>query len=289
MKKTRVWLPMVLAIVALAALAADGAWAQGPENSPRWPTILEQLKGVRPGSPLSGTSGPTRTSTCSTPRRPTTTRASPSGCASPGGRRTPSCPTCPRTRWAATRSCCARCVEWMVSHQDLRAGAGARAATPVKVTSATGEQRISGAAAHPRSESDIRINYWNPSDHRRLEQHRRQRPAGAVLVRPTAARPGVRPPCRWSPATPSTPIPTVDWTSDGTAWSTTIGINAAGTMLQHARLHARPTAARPGPSTPPFSGTQTSADKQMHVDRPQRDLAVQGQHLRLWHNGLPAS
>ena len=57
--------------------------------------------------------------------------------------------------------------EWMLHHQDLQPGemepdrAPGEAAAGIEA-SVTGELRISGAQTTPRSESDIRINYWDP-------------------------------------------------------------------------------------------------------------------------------
>ena len=60
--------------------------------------------------------------------------------------------------------------------------------------------------------------------------------------------------------------PTVDWTSDGTAWSSTMGINSAGTTLK-----VRSYKSTDGGATWTYdgtpSGTQTNTDKQkMWID-----------------------
>ena len=82
-----------------------------------------------------------------------------------------------------------------------------------------------------------------------------------------------------APATPSMSDPTVEWTSDGTAWSTTIGINSAQTAL-HMRAYKSTDGGATWTFDATFSGTLTNNDKEMHVGGPQRHLAVQGQHLR---------
>ncbi len=53
--------------------------------------------------------------------------------------------------------------EWLRSHQDLEPGAPEPAVAPGRVAGVTGELRISGLQPNPRSESDIRINFWDPS------------------------------------------------------------------------------------------------------------------------------
>ena len=80
--------------------------------------------------------------------------------------------------------------------------------------------------------------------------------------------------------------PTVDWTSDGTAWSTTIGINGRH-HPQDARLQVdqrrRHLDLRRHVLRHPDEHRQAD-----DVGRPQRHLGLQGLHLRLWHNGNPA-
>src|SRR4029453_3463543 len=52
--------------------------------------------------------------------------------------------------------------EWMVTHQDLVPGPAEKDAEPGRSTAVGGETRISGLQTSPRSESDIRVNYWDP-------------------------------------------------------------------------------------------------------------------------------
>jgi len=51
-------------------------------------------------------------------------------------------------------------AEWMEHHPDLRPGRSEAPIPPQKATAGT-NLRVSGAQTVPRSESDIRVNYWN--------------------------------------------------------------------------------------------------------------------------------
>src|SRR6185369_14766506 len=59
--------------------------------------------------------------------------------------------------------------EWMRTHQSLVPGVPDKDAAPeferelpAKTAIVGGEKRISGSQTAPRSESDIRVNYWDP-------------------------------------------------------------------------------------------------------------------------------
>ena len=154
--------------------------------------------------------------------------------------------------------------EWMVSHQDLAAVplAAEETAASRKSMTLSPNQRISGLQTSPRSESDIRINFWNPSKviaasnnilgDGRLAQFyssdggttwgQTQLPLinGAVLEGD----------------------PAVDWTSDGTAWATSLGIVNSLTSIQVQAFKSTD-----GGATWAFdsvlSSTQTTPDKEM--------------------------
>src|SRR5262249_9193190 len=119
---------------------------------------------------------------------------------------------------------------WMLQHQDLRPGPAPKAAAAAKV--AVGPNvRISGKNTTPRSESDIRVNFGNPkqiiSGSTHLGESRQAQffsgDGGATWGQTTL-------PLLSGDSLHSDP--TVDWTSDGTAWATTIGIDASTTNLQ---------------------------------------------------------
>jgi len=124
-----------------------------------------------------------------------------------------------------------RIYVWMLAHQDLKPvspppvkAPRSLAATPVT------NLRISGAAADPRSESDIRINPWDPT--RIVAAANDLFGNGAEQAQFYSTDSG----STWSQSTlPLQPgdsfqaDPAVDWTSDGTAWASTVGVNATAT------------------------------------------------------------
>jgi hypothetical protein len=182
--------------------------------------------------------------------------------------------------------------EWMVSHQDLVPGLGDADALPEedeelpsKAASVSGEKRISGAQTGARSESDIRVNYWDPMkiigasnniSGSGLQAQFYSTDGGATWGQTNL-------PLQGSDSFHSDP--TVDWTSDGTAWSTTIGI--AGNTLQM-RFYKSTDNGATWTFDATFSGSQTSADKQlMWVDH-SATSPFKDNIYTIWHNGNPA-
>jgi len=198
-------------------------------------------------------------------------------------------------------------AEWMRSHPDLvptradewRApgadgdGAdgddddGAVAKSLSGKTTVHRNIRISGARGVPRSESDIRINFWDPK--RIIAASNNDGDTGQQAQ-------------YWSTDGGATwgqsflPLatgdlfhsdPTVDWTSDGTAWSMTIGINAEGTVLKM-RSYKSTDGGATWVFDDTFSGDQTYADKEMlWIDH--SSASPFKNHIYVcWHNGDPA-
>ncbi len=203
-------------------------------------------------------------------------------------------------------------LEWMESHQDLKPGnadhsmapgrqfgdlddedydeelsAGARGKSRVSADDATAgtNVRTSGLQTASRSESDIRVNYWDPT----------KIIAGSNNIGGSGAQGmyyssdgGVT----WGQT--NLPIasgdsfhsdPTVDWSSDGTAWSTTMGINGSVLKVQSYR-------STNGGATWIFDGTvsgsQTNTDKQMQwIDHSATSPYANNNYV-IWHNGAPA-
>src|SRR5580693_1888493 len=118
--------------------------------------------------------------------------------------------------------------EWMITHQDLKPGSQGR--DPVsKAASETSEQNISGNPGIPRSESMIRINPFSPAKIIGASNNIGGNGEQAIFFSTNTG-------ATWSQT--QLPLqsgdsfhsdPTVEWTSDGTAWSTTIGIDASAT------------------------------------------------------------
>ncbi len=179
--------------------------------------------------------------------------------------------------------------EWMVSHQDLIPGVPEKDSGPDPDRAATvsGERRISGAQTAPRSESDIRVNFWDPMKIIGASNNI----SGSGMQAQFYSLDGG---ATWSQTSLALETgdafhsdPTVDWTSDGTAWSTTIGINASVTALKM-RAYKSVDNGATWTFDATFSGAQTSADKQiMWVDHSAASPYKDNIYV-IWHNGNPA-
>jgi len=170
---------------------------------------------------------------------------------------------------------------WLRTHQDLLRGVP----LPPVLPGVTGTTNVSGTQPDPRSESDIRIH---PSN------------ALAIVAASNAISAGGAQAQYWSTNGGSTwgrtslPLvlndqfhsdPAVDWTTDGTAWSLTLGIKG-GQLAVRAYKSTNGGASWTFDST--ASGSQHSTDKElMWIDHspssPFKDT-IYG----IWHNGNPA-
>ncbi len=184
--------------------------------------------------------------------------------------------------------------EWMVSHPDLQPGSPGRgeAEEKRKPTGPHGvpgpDFNISGDVPNPRSESDIRINFWDPS--RIVSASNNISSLGSLAIAyssdggSTWQQTGL--PRESAEAFQSDP--TVDWTSDGTAWAAAISIYSASTT--DVDLYLRSYKSTDGGATWKMdsqisSPTQSAADKEMmwvdHSDQsPYKDTI----HI-IWHDG----
>jgi hypothetical protein len=202
-------------------------------------------------------------------------------------------------------------LEWMVSHQDLKPGPAAASLSPGrnfgdtdadadfeapahhrfgigdKDATAGTNVRTSGAQTNPRSESDIRINFWNPSKIIAASNNISGSGTQGVYYSTDG---GVT----WGQT--NLPLasgdafhsdPTVEWTSDGTAWSSTMGINSGQTVLKVQSYRSTN-----GGATWTFDGTisgsQTNTDKQMEWADHSASSSFANNIYAIWHNGNPA-
>jgi hypothetical protein len=204
-------------------------------------------------------------------------------------------------------------LEWMITHQDLKPGNPNASMAPgrsfgdldddeaepagpagpashlrhIQSLGATAgtNVRTSGAQTVSRSESDIRINYWNPS---KIIAASNNIGGSGTQGMYYSSDGGVT----WGQTTLSLASgdtmhsdPTVDWSSDGTAWSTTMGINGNVLKVQSYR-------SANGGATWTFdgtiSGTQTNTDKQMQWIDHSASSAFANNNYVIWHNGNPA-
>jgi len=199
--------------------------------------------------------------------------------------------------------------EWMVSHQDLKPGNADASMSPgvefgdrdedeiaegkkpfragsLAATAGT-NVRTSGSQTVSRSESDIRINYWDPT---KIIAASNNIGGSGTQGQYYSTDGGVT----WGQT--NLPLasgdafhsdPTVDWSSDGTAWSTTMGINSAQTVLKVQSYRSTN-----GGATWVFDGTisgsQTNTDKQMQWIDHSASSPYANQNYVIWHNGNPA-
>ena len=181
-------------------------------------------------------------------------------------------------------------LEWMLTHQDLRPGPGLdkgeNTGLPDGDPDATvgTNVRASGAQSVPRSESDIRINYWDGTKILSASNNiggtgrqgvYRSLDGGATWSQTELPLTG---------ADTSHSDPTVDWTSDGTAWSSTLGI-VGGTLRFRNYTSTDNGATWTLDATP--SGAQTNVDKQMVWVDHSATSSFPNQQYGIWHNGNP--
>lgn len=176
--------------------------------------------------------------------------------------------------------------EWMTHHQDLQTAPPDEDMTPAMVKAVSGEKRISGAATNPRSESDIRIDYNNTNN---IISASNNIGGNGRQAQYYSTDGGVTWGVTFLPLISGDSFmsdPTVDWTSDGTAWSTTIGINSSGTVLNMLSYKSTNNGAT-WTFDATFSGSQSSADKQMMwVDHSSTSPHTDNIYV-CWHNGAP--
>ena len=177
--------------------------------------------------------------------------------------------------------------EWMVSHQDLLPGPADLDLGPAAESTALSNVRASGAQTTPRSESDIRINFRNPDQ---VIAASNAVTSGGQQAQFYSSDGGAT----WGQTTlPLTAgdafhsDPTVDWRSDGSAWSTTMGINSTATVLK-LRAYKSTTGGSSWTFDSTFSGAQTTADKPMMWIDHSGASPFKDSIYACWHSGSPA-
>jgi hypothetical protein len=185
--------------------------------------------------------------------------------------------------------------EWMVSHQSLVPGEPDKdgpedddaVAAPVKAAIVAGEKRISGVQTAPRSESDIRVNYWDPMKILSASNNISGSGSQAQFYSTDGGTTWGQSSLPRQAGDSFHSDPTVEWTSDGTAWSTTIGINAAGSVL-HMRAYKSTDNGATWTFDATFSGAQTSTDKQIIWVDHSATSPFKDNLYAIWHNDNPA-
>ncbi|HEV8629600.1 MAG TPA: sialidase family protein [Thermoanaerobaculia bacterium] len=180
--------------------------------------------------------------------------------------------------------------EWMVHHPDLQpATSGPAPAAASQKSASVGEDlRISPEAGWSRSESDIRIDYWNPARVIAAANNLAFRGGMSVFYSGDGG-------ATWAQAELSLgddrfhSDPAVEWTADGTAWVTAISVSGTGDDLV---LRLRAFRSDDGGATwspdETISGEQVSADKQMVWTDHSAKSPFHGNLYSIYHNGRPA-
>ena len=189
-------------------------------------------------------------------------------------------------------------AEWMTLHQDLvpsqadewRApegdpDAGFEEKALGEKTTVSPNVRVSGAQTVPRSESDIRINYLNP-----LKVIAASNNIGGTgqQAQYFSNDGGLTWGQSFLPLTSTDSFhsdPAVDWTSDGTAWSATIGIRG-NTLKMRAYKSTDSGATWTFDNT--FSGSQKNTDKELIWIDHSPTSPFKDRIYACWHNGNPA-
>jgi hypothetical protein len=177
--------------------------------------------------------------------------------------------------------------EWMLTHQDLKPGRREPFSPETKSATETGEERISGAQTSARSESAIRVNYWNAQKIIGASNNISSSGRQAMFF---SSNGGVSWGQTLLPLVTGDAFmsdPTVEWTSDGTAWSTTIGINAAETVLTM-RSYKSTDGGATWTFDATFSGSLSNNDKQMMWVDHSATSAFKDNIYTIWHAGNPA-
>jgi hypothetical protein len=182
--------------------------------------------------------------------------------------------------------------EWMITHQDLQPGKpGRRPGAPPaggEQDAATigGDERISGAQLDPRSESSISIDPWDAS---KIIAASNNISGSGAQAEYYSTDGGVS----WGQTTVPLTVndafdgdPTVDWTSDGTAWSVTIGIDAFVSTLQ-LRAYKSSDHGATWTFDTTLSGSQGFTDKEMLWGDHSGSSPYKDNLYVIWHNDAP--
>ncbi len=175
---------------------------------------------------------------------------------------------------------------WMLHNQNLQPPAAPPSVPVTRAVSVGNNLLISGQQSTPRSESDIRIN---PENAKQIIAASNNIGNGRQ-AQFFSGNGGVSWGQTTLPLRPGDSMhsdPTVDWTSDGTAWATTIGISAGSTVLQM-RAYFSKDGGKTWTFDSTFSGQQTNTDKQMMWVDHSTTSSFRNNIYVIWHNAAPA-
>jgi len=143
--------------------------------------------------------------------------------------------------------------------------------------------RISGAASTPRSECDIRVNFTDTQ--KIIAASNAIGGAQAQFYSTDGGATWNQNALQLQPGDSLHADPAVDWTSDGTAWAITIGINASTNLQLRSYKSIDGGATWTFDSTP--SGSQTSVDREILWVDHSPTSPFKDQMYLTWHLGVP--
>jgi hypothetical protein len=180
--------------------------------------------------------------------------------------------------------------DWMVRHPDLRPAVEAEADVPpvwMKGVSTGPDIPMGDPQTGPRAESDIRVNYWNPSQIVASSNNLGFSGRMSMYYSQDGGE-------TWGqnllPLTPGDRFqsdPAVEWTSDGTAWTVAIGIVTQPEMILTLRAWRSSDGGATWVEDGVVSGSQTSPDKQMLWTDHSARSPYKDNLYAVWHNGRP--
>src|SRR4051812_18765664 len=175
--------------------------------------------------------------------------------------------------------------EWMLGHPDLQPGDSVRGGGAVeeKGIDAGPDHRLSDEDFGTRAESDIRVNYWDPS---RIVSSSNNLFKGRMSMYYSSDQ-GATWGSTLLPLTGHDSFqsdPAVDWTSDGTAWTTFIGVAEDPAIELKLRSFRSDDGGAHWTPDGDVSGDQVDADKQMMwTDHSERSPFKDHIYV-IWHN-----
>ncbi|MEN3333420.1 MAG: hypothetical protein V7641_2785 [Blastocatellia bacterium] len=176
--------------------------------------------------------------------------------------------------------------EWMVTHQDLKPGKPEPLVLPASPDATVNpDARVSGAQTVPRSESDVRINFLNPQQIIIASNNIVGSGAQAQYFSSDGGTTWGQTVLPFTASDTSHSDPTVDWTSDGKAWSATLGIQ--GGSLR-GRNYVSTNAGATWTFDGTYTGSQTNTDKEMMWIDHSALSPFKDNIYMIWHNGNPA-
>lgn len=179
-------------------------------------------------------------------------------------------------------------LEWMVTHQDLKPGPGESADEPSPFIQALigTNLRVSGQQSAPRSESYIQINYFDPTKILIASNNIGGTGRQGIYRSSDGGATWAQTELPLAPGDEFHSDPTVDFSGDGRAWSSAMGIDAGGDIRLRNYFSTDNGATWTFDAT--MSGSQVDVDKQIvWVDKSSTSPYFNQQYA-IWHNGTPA-